>query len=222
MIVLPFKNFRIGAAIQTPTSFSVTEFWRYSASSGFENPIYNCSCESPEGSYSYNIIAPFSANFGLAYAIPDVGFLSVDYEMTDYSLMRYAEKGAGRRYDDAFADANRAIKETMGLSHYLRAGLEVKLNPMFSARAGYNLITSAEKGDSGKRMAYSLGFGYSSPGSFFADMALRLTTMPGTTYGAYFNYDNYNKSGELVNVPSPVVNYTRKLWDVALTFGWRF
>lgn len=64
--------------------------------------------------------------------------------------------------------------------------------------------------------SYSLGFGYSSEGSFFADVAFRLTHYP----AAYFNpYNDYFTGG--TDYLPEVVN-TRNITDMVLTLGWRF
>lgn len=63
---------------------------------------------------------------------------------------------------------------------------------------------------------YSLGFGYSSEGSFFADVAFRLTRYP----ASYFNpYSDYVTGGTDY---LPQVACTRNLTDMVLTLGWRF
>ena len=222
VIVLPLKNLRIGAAIQTPTSFNVSESWSYAASSSYANSIFNDSEVSPEGTFSYRLISPLLANFGIAYTFAQKGFVSLDYEIADYSSMKFMAAGGGRNYTPELNEINRGIKEAMQPSHFVRFGAEFKPVPMIALRGGVNLITTPERGYSDKTWAYSLGIGYSSPGSFFVDLAARLTEYPASAYGAYYDYDNYDQSGNLVNKASPIIVCNRKLLDVALTLGWRF
>ena len=63
---------------------------------------------------------------------------------------------------------------------------------------------------------YSCGLGYSSGGSFFADLAYRLAKYPSEYYNPYSDYitggDEY----------LPEVVQTRTLSDIVLTLGWRF
>ena len=63
---------------------------------------------------------------------------------------------------------------------------------------------------------YSCGLGYSSGGSFFADLACRLAKYP----SGYFNpYSDYITGGDEF---LPEVVQTRTLSDIVLTLGWRF
>ncbi|MDO5443151.1 MAG: hypothetical protein Q4G10_05720 [Bacteroidia bacterium] len=64
--------------------------------------------------------------------------------------------------------------------------------------------------------SYSLGFGYSSEGSFFADVAFRLTSYPTEYYSPYSDYIT-GGSDYLPEVAS-----TRNVTDMVLTLGWRF
>lgn len=256
LIVTPFKGLRIGAAIQTPTMYTITEHWQYSASTAFTNDYFDDSQTSPEGEYSYNLTAPYSANFGLAWTFGTRGFVSLDYELTDYSVMRFHELDpGGMTVQDIFFDLNEANRYFAGVAHNIRIGGEFRLSPAFSVRAGYSMATSPERhwtNDRGedvtaddfladfdsynsrvKRLvsssyygdvtsAVSLGFGYSSPGSFFADIAAVLTSYPSTVFSPYYDYVNYDAAGNEVNMASPRIINHINLWNVALTIGWRF
>ena len=68
----------------------------------------------------------------------------------------------------------------------------------------------------------SFGIGYSSPGSFFADLGAVLTSYPDTVFVPYLYYDSYDAAGNLQNVASPTILNHVNLWNVALTIGWRF
>ena len=71
---------------------------------------------------------------------------------------------------------------------------------------------------------FSLGAGYSSPGSFFADAAVRLTSYPVSYYGPYYytDYDAVDSNGNALQVGSPLEKLNRRVVDLVLTFGWRF
>ena len=68
-------------------------------------------------------------------------------------------------------------------------------------------------------MAFSFGLGYSSPKSFFADVAARWTKYPDSAYYPYDDY-LYDDAGNVFC--SPVVYNTRNLFDIVMTLGWRF
>lgn len=256
VIVTPFEGLRIGAAVQTPAMYTVTEHWQYSAATSFADDYFSEDKTSPEGEYSYNLTAPYSASFGLAWTFGTRGFVSLDYELTDYSIMRFRELNPGRAVSqDIFFDLNEANRYFAGVAHNLRIGGEFRLTPAFSVRAGYSLATSPERhwtNDKGedvtsgdflaefdvynsraKRLvsaeyypdrtqAVSFGLGYSSPGSFFADIAAVLTSYPDSVFSPYYDYVNYDVDGNEVNVASPRILNHRNLWNVALTIGWRF
>ena len=71
-----------------------------------------------------------------------MGLLSVDYEMTDYSAMKFKDRNGG--WSETFDDVNRDIANCMGISHSVRVGAEVKPIPEFAVRAGYNFTTTPE------------------------------------------------------------------------------
>lgn len=73
-----------------------------------------------------------------------------------------------------------------------------------------------------KQSSNAFGIGYSSNGSFFADFAVRVNRYATESYQPYYDYDNYDKNGNQLNVLSPIVNTNQRLVDYVLTLGWRF
>ena len=221
IIVTPGYGLRIGAAVQTPTAFTMDETWTQDGKTEFSTGKY--SSYSPLGSAQYSFRSPMRANFGLAYTYGALGLISVDYEMADYGTMRYDTSNADREY---FSEVNKDINNRFGVSHILRAGLEVKPLPELAIRAGYSLMTSGEIKDAwGDRLEQkrtqtaSFGLGYSSKGSFFADAAVQ-TRFLGNEY--FMPYEDYtDESGNILEYAPEIVNH-RSFWKVLLTIGWRF
>ncbi|MCR4824697.1 MAG: outer membrane protein transport protein [Bacteroidales bacterium] len=255
VILRPTDALRLGATFQTPTAYTVSERWQHYASTTFDDSYYNDSQYSPEGEYEYTLRSPYRASFGLAYTLGKAGAISVDYELADYSVMRFSELHRNRLASDAFLAQNLTNRYFAGVAHSVRVGGEFKVTPEFAVRAGYTLATSPERywtDSSGmtvtaddyadnfydyydrvknlvtphyykdRTQSFAFGFGYSSPGSFFLDAVARLTRYPAMTFAPYFDYDSYDKAGNLQSVLSPRVHTDRSLWNVALTFGWRF
>ena len=91
-----------------------------------------------------------------------------------------------------------------------------------AVRAGYNFTTIPEYEYNGTikttlkdRMdSFSVGIGYYSKGSFFADLAARLTMMSDEYISPYIDY--------LSDVASPLILNKRERYDITATFGWRF
>ena len=220
VIVTPLKNLRLGAAIQTPTSTTITENWSESGSTTYDDPSFNMSSESPVGEYRYKLISPFRANFGAAWTFGTFGLVSVEFK--EMSSMQSGE----------FDYQNEDIRTFMGTSHMLRAGIEIKPVPQFAIRAGYGLATSPEKIQNeygnivyvgkiaGNTMTQkgSFGLGYSSNGSFFADLACCYTKYPDEYIYPYDDYA-FDENGYSL---TPEILHKRSLWNIMLTIGFRF
>ena len=232
-IARPFTGFRVGAAIQTPTLMSIRESYGvdgFSLANGRERyPQSN-----PSDEWYFNITAPWRADIGVAYTIGKLGMLSADYEYTDYAGMEYsASYDTEANYD--FKYVNRDIQDFLGPVHAIRLGAELKPMPSMALRVGYNLTTGAQyntlSGDdqvvaltreeriAQLRTGVSFGVGYSSPGSFFADFAIRFQYLPNEYYTPYWYY-NTNDQELLDKIPE--ICGQSALCNALLTLGWRF
>ena len=249
------ENLRLGAAFQSPSMLTVSETWQYSTSTTFTDYEFDDSVSSPTGEYTYNLRTPYVFNVGAAYTFGSAGMLSVDYELTDYSVMKFSDYGDYGYAGDGFYDLNLTNKNFAGVSHMLRVGGEYRLNPMFTLRAGYTMMTDPERywtnsmGEDvtaddylydiddytsrkynlvtahyydGRTRSFSLGAGYSSTGSFYADIVVRCAMYPQSVFAPYYDYDAYDKDGNVLDVLSPRISNDRKLWNAAITLGWRF
>lgn len=250
IIWLPVEGLRVGAAIQSPTLMVVHESWIYKANCKYRDSDYNTPTKSSEpGDYSYGLRTPYIVNAGLAYTLGYLGLVSVDYEMTDYSIMKFSDSEWLTGSSAEWMDVNASIKKFCGVSHSLRAGLEVKPLPELAVRAGYSFTSSPEKyatdADYGYTVvaenweaqelkdfryfrdftnAFSLGLGYSSRGSFFADAAVRLTKYPTAVLAPYYypDYQVVDKNNNTIETGMPYFTMDRSIVDVLLTVGWRF
>ena len=218
-ILTPGGGFRIGAAIQTPTATSVNEYWQMSGETTYTDNGFNASASSPQGEDYYRFSEPWRANFGLAYTMGRFGALSIDYELCDYSAMKFKRDGFddGREY---FLDLNDEIKSTFGYSQMLRAGLELKPTENFAIRAGYGLTTAPELIELPATQNASFGLGFSSDRSFFADIACRYAFAADEYFMPYNDY-MYDAEGYVTDF-APEIRNTKNAWKVLLTLGWRF
>lgn len=222
VIVTPGYGLRFGAAIQTPTATTMTESWTDDGDTKFSTGSF--SALSPYIEAEYTFFSPMRANFGAAYTLGQLGLISVDYEVADYSKMKYDTNNSDRQY---FEEVNSDIRKRFGKSNMLRIGLEVKPLPELAIRAGYGYTTSAEKLD---EMGYQLepittqtasfGLGYSSKDSFFADFALKTNILPDEYILPYVDYEKDTKGK--FRYQSPIIRNRRSLWKAFITFGWRF
>ena len=146
LIYVPVKGVRLGAAIKTPTLLTVRETWQLDATVNYTS-LKSTQSSSPVGEWSYDLRTPWEANFGAAFTFADKGFVSLDYEMMDYSIMKFVEHTMDDSFyaDDPYYQQNRINRLFCGVSHSLRLGAEYKIIPSVSVRAGFNLTTSPEK-----------------------------------------------------------------------------
>jgi len=209
---------RVAAAIQSPTAFTINERYKHDAKTVFVEQNYGASDATPQGEWSYSFRSPWSYNVGLAYTVGSALLLSADYEYADYSSMKFRTLDYDS-YD--FGYLNNDIRTYMGGMHSLRAGVEFRPVAALAIRGGYNYSTHPQKDYvNGDRSAFSLGLGYSSAGSFFADLAVRVNTLPEEHLNIYDDYI-FDAAGNLT-APSPTVNINTTLVDALVTVGWRF
>ena len=246
LIWRPIPLLRLGAAIQTPTLYSIEEKYTVAGTSSYVDTRYNGSDTSPEGQYEYSLRSPFKANFGAAFTLGSFLMLTADWEMCNYSTMRYKQ---GEDYD--FIDNNILVtNEVMnlfcGASHAFRYGAEVNVG-RFSARGGFTTTSSAERWyydndgfivNAGEYLAYYDDF---AKGNIWLTDQYKVdehvtTASFGFGYksgGSFFTdfamrftkypsryftlYDNY-----IDGTPSPSVRTARSYSEAMLTVGWRF
>ena len=223
-IITPIAGLRIGGAIQTPTVTTIEEEWWMSGSTDFTGNSASQTEYTPEGEFRYRLRSPMRANIGAAYTFGSFGVISADYEICNYGGMRFD----GSSYDrDYFAEINQDIQSRFGAAHSFRVGLEVKPTSSVAVRAGYNVNGCAEKTNSwGEKIdpVYtqnaSFGLGFSSKGSFFADIAARRTFLADELFMPYADYI-YDADG-YVTAPTPEIRNHKSLWKLLLTVGLRF
>lgn len=220
------SSFRIGAAIHTPTYFSLTEHNRAyidydlgPEKRGITRP-YDSHGRETEGEYDYKLVTPWKFNVSMGYTIGSSVALGVEYE--------YSDRTAAKMKDPEGIELGQTedIKAMMKAVHTLRAGAEFKLAPEFSFRLGYNHITAPMKSDAFKYLPvysmrtdtefsnpgainnYTLGFGYRGS-NFYVDMAYILNTYKEDFYA----FDSLDL---------PKTNVTNSNHKVLLTLGMRF
>lgn len=217
----PIDGIRVGAAVQTPTIMEINERWRQDVNVNYTDASFNGSAKTPEGEYSYRLRSPYRLNAGAAFTFAGMALVSADYEMTDYSTMKFMSKDGGWS-NDTFSSLNDQIRNCMGVSHMVRIGAEFKPLSEIAVRAGYNFTTTPEyvyEGNSKTKLndrinAFSVGLGYSSNGSFFADIAARMTMLADEYISPYADY--------LSDLASPMILNKRDIYNVTATIGWRF
>jgi hypothetical protein len=158
---------RVGAAINSPTYFSMTDNYSTNWIANYSAPTsFNGEQSGPvspgmvQTSYNYNLTTPMKAIGGIAAIIHNQGLVSVDYEYVNYSTMSLSSGDLGSAYT---APLNSAISEDFIQASNLRVGFEWVLYPI-SLRAGYamygNPYNNATVGYTSVRNTYSIGVGF--------------------------------------------------------------
>jgi hypothetical protein len=193
LIFAPLPFLRFGAAVHSPTWYSMTDTWNTSMTTYFTpaavaDSLVNSASydsQSPDGRFDYRLSSPAKVIGSAAIIIGKTGVISADYEYVDYTTTALrSEGGTGNEYN--FVNENAQIQQQFVQASNLKVGTEWRLQP-FSIRAGYALHANPYRDDAtasdGLRTTYSFGLGFRDSG-YFIDLAYTLSTW-GTDYYLY-------------------------------------
>ena len=204
IIFKPIPELRLGANLQTPTWFNIDD--SYTESSNDPKIL-----SSETYYFSYNLRTPLKGSLGASYVIGNRALLSADVDFVDYSTIRFSSSDGGDM-STITADNNEVRTSYKSAINY-RIGGELKLNDLFSLRAGYGLNGTAYKDDNNDDFAtkfYSGGIGYRTSG-YYIDLAYQRTETR-STFSPYL----------LENFSEPVADAKNNKNNVFLTLGLRF
>lgn len=193
-IIRPFEEspFRIGLSVHTPTWYELTETTNAVLSSdinALKNYINYDNYENlseyltPEYlTYDYRLSTPWKFNVSTGTTIGGLIALGAEYEYADYSTSRL-EDLEGFQLGDQIS-----VEKFLNGVSTLRVGMEARIAPSFSLRAGYNHSSAMFKDDAYSALAVyrtstdfnnvkekdtvTFGLGYSG-NVIYADMALK-------------------------------------------------
>lgn len=144
LLWMPIDNWRIGAAIHTPTWSDLEEI--YDGSMTTDNTVNfrgNEQLWSTWGeSWKYCFDTPWEYQLSTAYIIGTRGLISVEYDLRDYASMNYKPSDSYTLVNNYFGDINEASKEFLQAQHTIKVGGEYRLNRQWSLRAGFAHVTS--------------------------------------------------------------------------------
>ncbi len=157
---------RLGLSLQTPTAIGFTENYSSKVTSNinYTTETVETISKIEPSVYSWELVTPFNANVSAAFVFKKMGFISVDYSVTDYSLITMESE------DDMFYSENNRIKNICGFANNLKIGAEYNLGAL-SLRAGYSLLGSPYKSNNANKIAktesYAAGVGINFGKMFF-------------------------------------------------------
>jgi len=137
LIVMPIKFVRIGAAIHSPTYFTINDKYHTGVSSHWNsldaNGYKDYESTTETNLYKYHILSPMRAYGDVGFIIGNMGLIGFEYEYVDYSKMRLSAN------DYMFIDENNTIRNNFKSTYNLKAGAELNLK-IVRLRAGYALF----------------------------------------------------------------------------------
>ena len=225
-ILRPIEDspFRVGLAIHTPTWYDLSEYYNATLSSDIlaYDDAYSQNLNDYLGadylSYDYRLVTPWKFNVSMGTTLEGLIALDAEYEYQDYSTGKFKDLDG---YD---LDGTYDIKDFLKGVHTFRAGMEARLSPEISFRAGYNYTSSAFEKDayaslpvygtstqfcnSQSKNTVTLGLGYR--GSvIYADVAYKYDTYKSDFYA----FDD-------IDLPATKVDNSRH--QLLFTLGARF
>jgi hypothetical protein len=166
IILSPIDYFRIGLSYQTPIRVNLTDDYNLSLTTNLVNNSFNI----PSGQFTsnYQILTPGKIALSGVIIIPQRGFISVDYEMTDYRDGQIKSN----EFQSNFDKINTNARVDLTQASNLRIGGEYRWDN-YRFRGGYNLINSpyADNFKSTKKQCISAGLGMLWGNGYFMDAA---------------------------------------------------
>lgn len=157
VVARPFEDspFRIGLAVHTPTWYDLTDYHASElivdyTSPSFEKPVswteYTPDYVGADTERQYKLVTPWKFNVSMGTTLEGIVALGAEYEYMDYSSAKLKyEDGSNMDFQ------NEGISSDLKKVHALRVGMEARVTPAFSMRAGYNFRSAAFK-DSAYKM----------------------------------------------------------------------
>jgi hypothetical protein len=217
MIFRPIDIVQIGVSYNTPTIFKLTDSYRATLSTKWNNFDYfgngdnlnDVREQSDELLTEYDLKTPSHLNIGGTIFIQKYGFISADVEMVNYSGAKYSSNISGI----SFSSDNDRIKSLYQPTVNYRVGGEYRFSN-YRARAGFSYMPdpfrSEQNGINRKITTLSGGLGYRAE-KFYLDFALVLT-QGNTSYRPYRVNSDY----------SPLVTLKNKNTLAVVTLGFPF
>lgn len=161
VIIKPVNEFRIGLAVHTPTWYNFNQgydgsvlysYYNPNLADGQNNPLTNNN--NPEyteiANFDWRLSSPWKLMVGVAGVIANQAIVSLDYQYEGFNNMRMSTPSFYNGYAQDFAPndvLNGDIKDYFQGANTIRLGLEYRVTPQFSLRAGYNWTGTNVKSD---------------------------------------------------------------------------
>jgi hypothetical protein len=170
------SGFRVGASIETPTYYSISENFNTVLTTRFDDGYQDTYGDDVgedvgAGEFDYRLITPWRLGLGVGYAKRELRVM-VDAELVDWTQLELDSDLV------SFAEENRFITRNLEESLNLRAGIEYDFG-MVTARGGFASLSDPRKvsysrlqtGDDRSRVFLSAGLSFRLARQFVFDLA---------------------------------------------------
>ena len=223
-IYRPIPALRLGAAVHTPTYYSLDRTYQSYLSTNFNPSGDTTPALDDVGLNAWEFSSPTRLMFGASYSFGHVAVISLDYERTWYNGMRVHDVPNGF---DIYPDKYRQeFRDNFKGGNTLRAGVEVKPLPKLALRVGYGYNDGALRNAYAnyinrpltyRAVNYSGGVGYSF-GRTTIDVAYQRLVQSQTSYLLYYALDDAG----VFDTASPYYSTEYNRDYVVMTLGYRF
>jgi long-subunit fatty acid transport protein len=230
----PADWLRLGASFHSPTWYTMTDYYQGRTNANYANlnPPDAWAITPDDARTYYRFHTPASWVFSIAGIIGTKGIISLDYEGKNYRTMKLLDnQGIAKK------DVNAFIKEDYKSASTLRAGLEYRITPQFSARLGYsNVQNPYEKtfGKGGREVVivgtvphytldgdvnyFTTGIGYRFSAHFYIDAAFVYRTQKDSLYF----FSPIPASASAAGLASTPASVTHTAGKGLITIGYKF
>ncbi|MCD6064737.1 MAG: hypothetical protein K0R82_2648 [Flavipsychrobacter sp.] len=221
-IYKPSDEFRVGAAIHTPTYLGFTDIQNRTITANTEafggTQTLLAGIDIPEQVFEYGLTTPWRAVVSATGFLGKYGFVTADYEYVDYASSRY-------NFDGQFINTeqfiNQLIKQRYRGASNVRLGAEARFDQVM-VRLGFGYYGNPEKNGGDDRLSLSAGLGYRFD-NWFVDLGFVNTQYEEKEQPYYLQYpENYFPDNPSGVIPVPQATIKNSLNNVALALGWKF
>ena len=242
IVYRPTANLRLGAAIHTPTYYSLDRKFQSAAAGlayanndtdpnvtpdkdGYISTANDPNMTSPllvdDGPNGWSFVSPTRLMFGASYTFGERGVISVDYERDWYNGIRIKDNPSGL---DSQSWYNDSFRQNFKASNIVRVGAEFKPLPVLSLRAGFGYSGSMVRDDEfppaspviKQTTYYGAGVGFVLSRGVLLDLAYQYVSSKLSDYYLFYAEDKVGYT------ESALYSTDINRHNVALTLGFRF
>lgn len=247
VIIRPIDEepFRFGVSVTTPTAYDLEARSYAEMTTPYADGNGHDYCNQDVNlTNTYRIRTPWKLDVSAATTFGTRFAIDAEYQLQNYSsaAVRYANNGDYAYRNDGYSTdvyLKDEINQYMKNVHTVRVGAEARLNDSFSARLGYNYVTSPFDKDAylnllvdgssyyyanntdyvnlGATNRFTAGLGYHHH-SFYFDVAYLHQRQNADVYAFHYNYDE--RYGVKNDLPGQRVNLIRN--QAVFTIGFKF